>query len=710
MYRNVIKTAALNYFYLAVLVMLSIRSGTAQMNYNTTLAGQWREGDCVAVEVDENYIYMGSGAVVKIYDNSSEYNFISKITTPSVVQDIIKNGYYLYVADYYSGLRIIDISDINNPLEIGSIVLPGLTLKLQYYNGYVIAANAGGGVRIIDVINPAAPLEAASYDLEYAKDLVIKDNYLIVCDGTYPTNVVILDISNPLNPIYISGLTIVIGISALDVSGDNLFASREFYYPAIYSINIQDIYHPLIREMIVVPGKDIYINGNYAYSVGNTEINIIDISNSDSMKVISTISNFSNKRTVRLKNGLLYTAEDLGIVVTDVSDPFNPVFKYKILTQGATQYLFSEGNLVYLSSYGIVILDISDNANPKVLGTFNTFWGTDKIFKNDNYVYLVDGNISGLRIIDVSFPNFPIEVIQIRPTISLITSVGVYDGYLYLAQGDSLSIWDISGGYFAAYVKTISLGGYCWEFVIKDNLLITAQNPGGILILDLTDPENPIIVSSTESQPIVTEITNQDNLIFGGTSEGFTIYDITNPFSPALVTNYTSALHTYDLKVNDNYLYVNQLDGGVKIYDISDINQPIEVGSFYTPEINWEINALGDKILVSGGGSGFYIVKNDAVTLNEDSDNIIADFKLSQNYPNPFNPITKISYQLPAASHISIKVFDLLGKEIATLVNEEKSAGIYSIDFNGSELSSGIYFYQMVTDSYTAIKKMALLK
>ena len=100
----------------------------------------------------------------------------------------------------------------------------------------------------------------------------------------------------------------------------------------------------------------------------------------------------------------------------------------------------------------------------------------------------------------------------------------------------------------------------------------------------------------------------------------------------------------------------------------------------------------------------------DIPTAVEDKSAIITDYKLFQNYPNPFNPSTKISWQSPISSHQSLKVYDVLGNEVATLVNEFRNAGSYEIDFNASSLSSGIYFYQFRAGSYTQTKKMILIK
>ncbi|NNL21183.1 MAG: T9SS type A sorting domain-containing protein [Ignavibacteriaceae bacterium] len=85
-------------------------------------------------------------------------------------------------------------------------------------------------------------------------------------------------------------------------------------------------------------------------------------------------------------------------------------------------------------------------------------------------------------------------------------------------------------------------------------------------------------------------------------------------------------------------------------------------------------------------------------------------FTLSRNYPNPFNPTTKIKYSVPQSSNVAIKVYDVLGNEVATLVNEEKPAGRYEVEFSGAELTSGIYFYQIKAGSFVDTKKMILMK
>jgi len=90
--------------------------------------------------------------------------------------------------------------------------------------------------------------------------------------------------------------------------------------------------------------------------------------------------------------------------------------------------------------------------------------------------------------------------------------------------------------------------------------------------------------------------------------------------------------------------------------------------------------------------------------------NAPVEFSIKQNFPNPFNPTTKIEFSIPSDNNVEIKVFNVLGMEVATLLNEHRQAGMHSVEFNASNLSSGIYFYKVVIGNYFEIKKMILLR
>ena len=107
---------------------------------------------------------------------------------------------------------------------------------------------------------------------------------------------------------------------------------------------------------------------------------------------------------------------------------------------------------------------------------------------------------------------------------------------------------------------------------------------------------------------------------------------------------------------------------------------------------------------------GLYKSINKVVTDAEDEKNTPMEFFLYSNYPNPFNASTTIKYQIPFQSRVSLKLYDILGREIATLVNEQKSSGKYEVSFKENNLSSGIYFCVLSADNYFQVNKMVLLK
>ena len=98
------------------------------------------------------------------------------------------------------------------------------------------------------------------------------------------------------------------------------------------------------------------------------------------------------------------------------------------------------------------------------------------------------------------------------------------------------------------------------------------------------------------------------------------------------------------------------------------------------------------------------------VGVGNSNSNVPKTYSLSQNYPNPFNPVTRISFELPKQGFVNLKVYDILGKEVKTLVNEVRGAGSYSVDFNASEFSTGVYFYRLESNGFTDTKKMMLIK
>lgn len=135
----------------------------------------------------------------------------------------------------------------------------------------------------------------------------------------------------------------------------------------------------------------------------------------------------------------------------------------------------------------------------------------------------------------------------------------------------------------------------------------------------------------------------------------------------------------------------------------------IAIGSGLSSPADIFINQRGDTIGIPMGNTVQF--QNIAITgINQIGSNIPEKFSLRQNYPNPFNPSTKIKFDIPAGGFTKLYVYDALGQVVSTLVNGELKAGSYEVSWNASDLTSGVYFYKLVSGDFTETRKMILLK
>ena len=198
----------------------------------------------------------------------------------------------------------------------------------------------------------------------------------------------------------------------------------------------------------------------------------------------------------------------------------------------------------------------------------------------------------------------------------------------------------------------------------------------------------------------------------------------------------STEIHNFSLKATSNPVKVrfylgSSETGGRTVEDLNgdtvfSTSSPVAARGDQTLQFKWRIPtglSSSDSVLYAvidpdnsidelkeDNNTGWNRISLMNVTSVHPTTNTISSFELSQNYPNPFNPVTRINYQIPKFSHVTIKVYNILGQEIATLINEQKNAGHYSVDFNATRFASGVYFYRMQVGSFVSTKKLLLLK
>ena len=261
----------------------------------------------------------------------------------------------------------------------------------------------------------------------------------------------------------------------------------------------------------------------------------------------------------------------------------------------------------------------------------------------------------------------------------------------------------------------------------------TNTNLNAVLVFRYDDSE---LNTLTESELILFKSTDQGAIWMqmGGTInttintvtltgiDGFSRWTLGGPYTPeeyisTLEKRIKQLVNTGVLNEGQGNAYITKLDFALLEIDNRRFRVAINILRAFINQVN---SFVTEGILTEAEGQELILAAEDIIERinnslpkrgNDDaSKEIPAQFTLEQNYPNPFNPNTTIKYQIPEPSSVTLKVFDVLGNEVAILVNEEKQPRSYEVEFDGSNLPTGIYFYQLTAGDYRETKKMVLMK
>jgi len=341
------------------------------------------------------------------------------------------------------------------------------------------------------------------------------------------------------------------------------------------------------------------------------------------------------------------------------------------------------------------IIDISDPENPNVVSTIHfglsvEDGGAHNCYINDQYLYVIGHDAGGLEIYDLTNPESP-------------QWVGDYITYYY------------------------------HDIYVKDGIAYAAAIRGdGVDILDVSNPSNVQLLANFNYEGSGAHncwTTEDGNYVIVGDEIGdgnwiriFDIQDLGNIFMVAeYIVDPESVVH--NAYVDGHLLYVAHYTEGVRIVDLSNPENPVEIAYYdtYLPneygyEGCWSVFPYFEsgKIIASDLQSGLFVLEHQQ-SVNIEKPNAPAGFNLKQNYPNPFNPTTRINYTIGLESFVNLTVFDVSGNFVKTLVNAHQPNGVYSLQWDGTnelgnKMPSGNYFIKIKTGEFTQSRKMILLK
>jgi choice-of-anchor B domain-containing protein len=403
---------------------------------------------------------------------------------------------------------------------------------------------------------------------------------------------------------------------------------------------------------------------------------------------------------------------------------------------------------------GTAFVDITDTTNivecDFVTGPSSS-WREMKVFSN--YCYVVsEANNSRIQIINMQYLPDSVSLVATSnmPNHSTSHTISQEGPYLYLngcnsTFGNGTVVVDITNP-----IAPVKRGGWNVEYihdcrVLRDTIWganiydVSGGGTGSIYVISAVNKDNLVLINSWVNNPIP----GPHNIAITGDRKFALVTDEIPTPAPRLLkiwnienlsnvtqvatwqptgipTNPGSVVH--NVEIYGNYALIAHYSAGVRLVNITNPATPIEVAWYDTYPSNNSQNYNGcwgvfmfpsGKIVASDRSTGLYVLRTTVpVVTGMNGNNSIPDkFELGQNYPNPFNPSTRIEYSLSKASYVTLKVYDVLGRQVALLVDGYKQAGNQLVSFDAARLASGVYYYTLSTDNgFTETKKMILSK
>jgi len=398
---------------------------------------------------------------------------------------------------------------------------------------------------------------------------------------------------------------------------------------------------------------------------------------------------------------------------------------------------------------GTSFFNISDSANIYEVDFFPTtinftnpdqgvLWKEMKVYSH--YAYVVsEADTSGVEIYDLQY--LPDTVIYVRkytaPGHRSTHSISQEGHYLYLngsnaSFGQGIAVLDL-----ADPVNPVLRGKWNTRYVhdcrvLRDTIFAMNINDGNVTVIDARNKDSLKTINQwlnlPNPSPHNNALTKDRNYLLSTDEVGalprllkvWNIQDLSNvtqvtTWQPANIT--TSIVH--NVEIYGDTAVIAHYTAGVRVLNISNPAQPVEIAWYDTYPANngntytgcWGVYKFpSGKIAASDMKTGLYVLKvGNSVGVNENN-SVVNGYRLEQNYPNPFNPKTVISYSLIENRFTTLKIFDILGNEVATLVNEKQNAGSHSVEWDAGNYSSGIYFYKLSSGEFKDTKRMILLK
>jgi hypothetical protein len=462
----------------------------------------------------------------------------------------------------------------------------GTAINVVVEDNIAYLANDEEGVLILDVADPTNPVFLSQYTdgSGYAWDIWIENDLLYLAD--HLDGLEIIDVSIPTNPIKIGEF--YDGSAALCVEVRNDLAFVADFTDGLEILDVSDPTNPIeIGQFNDTRAEEVYLFNDIAYITTRYGYASVDISDPENPVLISEIDTFTVVWDICRVGDIVYFVDETeGVVLYNDSNVYTPQEITIWDDGGGPRGVNVTNDLIYVSekNNGLIILNATNPNSLSMVGSFNDGGEGSGLFMKDNLVYFADFKDS-LEILDVSTPASPIKIGQFDNR-GYSIAVETTGDLAFIADFNAgLEIIDISDKTNPFFVGSYSDKiGLTYDLAVQGNFAYLADFDDGLEIIDISDPANPLRVGHyNKSQSVAYGIYVENNLAYtAGLNDTFEILDVSNPMDIQQISSYAEPgnITAQDVFIHDQYAFLACFNAGLIILDISDINNPVKINQY----------------------------------------------------------------------------------------------------------------------------------
>ncbi|MFN8180013.1 MAG: FlgD immunoglobulin-like domain containing protein [bacterium] len=694
-------------------------------------------GSGLDVAVAGHYAYVADGgeglAVVDFADPASP-RVVSRLRLSGMAEAVVTDGTYAYVAD--GPIEVVRVSDPEAPSLVATLALPGglHDLTLEGTKLFAVGVLGGwGGLLVVDVADPTAPAVIGWLSLDEAMRVAVEGGVACVVGGE---SLLIVDVTSPASPRLRSHVSLREPCYDVALQGG-------LCYVVGSSLTLFDVTGPQTHDrlgayiFILADGLRVAVSGDHAFVMARERealtLQVIDVSDprAPQWQANCGVRGQAGGITVAGTRVFVATGEPSGLRIIEAGNPSAVRYRTAIGRNPADavaarrNYAYAVGTSGSPASHCLTVLDAS-TFNPTRINAVllpGPAGPVDVCVDGDAPYAFVASAGSGLQVVDVSHPMNPALVAELpcgSPEDSA-ASIAASDSRVYLALGDSLRVIDVANPRHPAAEGALALPGQVTGLAVAGAYAYAAD--GDLEVVDILDPAHPVLVASLATTGWVGGVAVAGSHAYlAGERPGFEVADISDPASPHLAGRLSFLERTRDVAVRGGYAYVASDGAGLVVVDVSDPDAPRLVGSVDTP---------GHAVGVAAGMYGAYVAdgpdwdgllffpsqcerdrlfhrlaewdppRGDALQAAGAADAMPAGpVVLGVSRPCPFTAETWLPFTLARPATADLRVYDVAGRLVRTLVNDPLGPGPHEIrwdgkDAGGLDVAPGVYFVRL---------------